>query len=1636
MSDFGVNHQLVSLDIDFERQVVRGITELTVEPRVADLRVLYLHCERPVWVNGKTAEFRRQQVKTRQELVHKLLRANEDIHDTGDLEITVPANQTGTLKVRIEYYVVRPQSGLVLRGDVAYTETRVYPSSARQWVPCLDVMGERSTWDLFFVVPVSSSSNGDAVTAIASGELSSVVAHPRNAARRVVRYIVSTATAACTLGFAVGPFTGACALDGAEEVGGVFAFASAGRAGEAQATCAVVPEALEFYAREFGAYPFATYKVVFVEGLMGVVTCAALTLVGADVLHGTREIEEAYEARRVLGLAVARQWFGAFVGAAGWGDQWLVAGLAGFMAAQFVRHHLGANEQRYRLKRDMARVCHADVNQKPLSYAGQGPWAGGEAAFAEVKAPVVLYMLDRRMVKGGVAVGLQRVVPGVLVAATGGAAVDTAGFLRTCRRVSGVDASAFAAQWVFASGCPVFHVGYEFNRKKLVVEITLHQESTNARATAPWARAQLFAGQMTARIREADGTPYEHVLDIRREHVTRFEVQFNTKYKRIRRSTRRFHMRQMAAAAEELNINEMLGLDDEDDSNIALFGAENAREKRDWRVVEWGEDDEESLASATFEWIRMDSDLEWACVMHFKQYDFMWAAQLQKDRDVVAQLDAVDALQHLPSAAAATTLMRTVMDARVFYRVRADAALALARLATPELAWIGLHHLAKIYKRRFCLPPHAGDQSSGVEDIAAPRTGEQIADADAEDIAAPRLPRPNNFANIGEYFTQLAVAAALSNVRDRHGEAPLPARRLLLAAACYNDNSENVFSDARFLAALVRMLANSVVASTRFERYAVGADDAVLREIERLRRADALVPSAHSVVTCACLDALTRLSVVQRAHALFNPLLFCAMADARAGASVREHAVGALLLHWGLGDQRAARYFAAVASDERSSRVAATCARFVLALSVVRAMAFGKQHNSLLFQEQTQGAAPEHIDTDARLVGGLESFIDSLGDSRALQTVLASAVHDSALSEPARSLLGLLHMLVYQVMDSSVPPPTAGQRKKLKIKLGSRRRKQQQQQQLLQSQLQHPAKSTASSDSEDTPLALGVADRDEYVDIGDSYALPPIAGTRPPALVVPDDRMHSPAYEPPQPAQAAKEEAEREPIKVKLKLKLGKPRSPSVSTLPRISSPLAHAPELKSPEPKKAELIKSPKATPKPPKPPRAKLAPAKTPEPTAASSGLTAEQRKAVHRVLRKLARHPSAFPFMVPVDVVRDGCPTYYDVVSEPMDLGTVRRKLDENKYASVSEIERDVRLVFSNCYLFNPPQTPVNNMGKDVESAFNAEWEKCGLSSASASSSLAAVDAPAAETPGKNTPSASEAIAATPPTATKNKRPGGESPGEPKKSRRPAKKNKKAQQQQDALDDPDAIMAYLDQQTGEGDWHHMCRRVLLQLQAHASALEFMAPVDPVKQGVPTYFDVVKQPMDLGTIRRQLDRSHYRSAAQFRDDVSLVLSNCFLFNPPDSFVHAQALALKQVFQRVWRQQTGVGVDQPIERLPADLPMDEKAVERARAIINKLKRDEAAWPFLRPVDPIALGVPTYFDIVKNPMDLSTIQKKLAKKAYTCVADFVADIQLVIDDCFMFNLPDTPVNECGKALQALASKLLQPDHWDQWLARP
>lgn len=77
----------------------------------------------------------------------------------------------------------------------------------------------------------------------------------------------------------------------------------------------------------------------------------------------------------------------------------------------------------------------------------------------------------------------------------------------------------------------------------------------------------------------------------------------------------------------------------------------------------------------------------------------------------------------------------------------------------------------------------------------------------------------------------------------------------------------------------------------------------------------------------------------------------------------------------------------------------------------------------------------------------------------------------------------------------------------------------------------------------------------------------------------------------------------------------------------------------------------------------------------------------------------------FMTPVDPVALQIPNYFTIIKSPMDISTVAEKLHNGAYTRAREFEQDVKLIFHNCYKFNPEGNPVRIMGKQFEELFNS-------------------------------------------------------------------------------------------------------------------------------------------------------------------------------------------------------------------------------------------------------------------------------------------------------------------------------------------
>ncbi|KAI0049299.1 hypothetical protein FA95DRAFT_1538598 [Auriscalpium vulgare] len=1641
-------------------------------------------------------------------------------------QIVVP--DFAPITIKIEYSIRNPVEGLnfVLPSDAhPYRVPHVFttpssPDAARCWVPCIDNPWERCTWDFEFVVPrfleerdigrrgeEDEDEQGEYPTlVVCSGELVEQVAHPFNSNKSIFVFSQTFPTSVQHIGFAAGPFhvlsipAGDVAGDDSSSSSQplMHAFCLPGHEPLLAVSVLFLRQAMTFYSTEFGSYPFGSHKLVFVDELPTLrFDTATLSILTVDLLHGDDAIDQVYETRQTLSHALACQWIGINIQPKVWSDLWLVNGLGLYITGLFLRKLFGNNEYRFRLKKDMERVVDLDSGSMPpiCQPMLQDPPDSAVLSFINLKSPLALHILDRRLGKSGTSLGLSRVLPKLFLSAISGEmmnnALSTHAFLRTCRKVSGVDLRSFAEQWIYGSGCPAFGFSASFNRKKMAVEITMRQDAPAWKAhehdeirKTMLKPVAFFEGQMTIRIHEADGTPYEHVLDIR-SSFKRYEVPFNTKYKRVRRNTKRYLARQAAAqaAAEgDAEAAEAMGMVD---MGFGLDIWEKEKERDNWKVADWTEEDEQTMNGATYEWIRMDADFEWIAAIAFDQPDFMWVSQLQRDRDVIAQLEAVNALSRMPSAIISSTLTKTVLVSNYFFRVRCEAALALVTCAYRKLDFLGLFHLFKLFLR-YCYEPE---------------------DAQQDLFAHSYVPRPNDFSDYPEYFVRRALIRAVASVRFENGKCPAVVRQFLIDQLKYNDNTANPYTDAFYICTLVSALACASVSTLPPERGELFPTETTneqsseeanllkesLAEVDRYRSMDRLIPSPHNVVTIAALEFRLILSVsglIPNDPRVFFPLT-------REGnyTQVRIAAFDALFLtKW--YTPKIMRYILAVAAHD-SSRVIRrhvarnACQSLALLVTMGELKGSGKETDPLLIEEDgvTQEKVKENKKSEVDLLIKALRKDKEVGKNEIVREfLLPVALAPDADQDVRWSILKLADILIRGAEEA---PP------KLSIHLP-------------------PPTPIVETPSALPPLKVGPAKPPRAAKAGSAVASRP---TLPPPA----------------------------PPKIRL-LPSGTSTEPNIVKLlptPTMEPPMA------TPNKKGVAFRTSTKSKIK-----DKGSAPTKIKEPKGRSGGMTSLDFTVAQLLLRKLTSNKRATIFLQPVDPVRDHAPNYFDVIRSPMDLSNMSAKLQNGVYKDRFALEADFRLMIRNAKTYNLPESYAYNEAAALETFFEKEWARsnntlqsrvqkqiqpvekarpaatapagAGPSTVVAQVPKAAVEpaprpsiklkfggptaprsteTPVKETPANAAPSTAKAPKIRKPKPDEAPLPPVEDdgsldileevlameamhkkhhrttesvvqPGKRKKGYEsdlleddeilalasPSKKPSKSPQppvvekEKKAAPTPRASSIKIKRPVPLGsleanpatlplpvppDSHRASNKgkerevvpssaspaapprpskkasevtstpinktkvkdLLKTLLKMPEAVIFARPVDPVLDGCPTYFDEIKQPMDLGTITTNVTTGKYTTNEEVGKDIELVFANCRLFNPPTTYPVECADAVERAYKKEWTK--------VMER---KMSWTEK--RSVQTLMNNLVKDPISYVFREPVDPVALGIPQYFEIIprKDARDLQTIRQKLDADKYESMDAWEADIDLMINNAIIFNSLESEVGQVAVML--------------------
>ncbi|XP_059514423.1 bromodomain-containing protein 3 isoform X1 [Myotis daubentonii] len=360
---------------------------------------------------------------------------------------------------------------------------------------------------------------------------------------------------------------------------------------------------------------------------------------------------------------------------------------------------------------------------------------------------------------------------------------------------------------------------------------------------------------------------------------------------------------------------------------------------------------------------------------------------------------------------------------------------------------------------------------------------------------------------------------------------------------------------------------------------------------------------------------------------------------------------------------------------------------------------------------------------------------------------------------------------------------------------------------------------------------------------------------------------------------------------------------------------------------------------------------------------------------VVKTLWKHQFAWPFYQPVDAIKLNLPDYHKIIKNPMDMGTIKKRLENNYYWSASECMQDFNTMFTNCYIYNKPTDDIVLMAQALEKIFlqkvaqmpqeevellppapKGKGRKPAAGAQSAGSQqVAAVSSVSPATPFQSVPptvSQTPVIAATPvPTITAN---------------------------------------------------------VTSVPVPPTAAP-PPPATPIIPVVPPTPPVIKKK----GVKRKADTTTPTTSA-----ITASRSE----SPPPLSDPKQAKV-------VARRESGGRPIKPPRKDLEDGEVPQHAGKKGRlsehlrhcdSILRELlskKHAAYAWPFYKPVDAEALELHDYHDIIKHPMDLSTVKKKMDSREYPDAQGFAADIRLMFSNCYKYNPPDHEVVAMARKLQ-------------------
>ncbi|KAL4219682.1 Bromodomain-containing protein 4 [Mactra antiquata] len=436
---------------------------------------------------------------------------------------------------------------------------------------------------------------------------------------------------------------------------------------------------------------------------------------------------------------------------------------------------------------------------------------------------------------------------------------------------------------------------------------------------------------------------------------------------------------------------------------------------------------------------------------------------------------------------------------------------------------------------------------------------------------------------------------------------------------------------------------------------------------------------------------------------------------------------------------------------------------------------------------------------------------------------------------------------------------------------------------------------------------------------------------------------------------------------------------------------------------------------------------------PGGGKRGRLTNQLQYLHKMvlMKGVWKHQFAWPFHVPVDPVKLGLPDYFDIIKNPMDLGTIKRRLETQYYTSAKECIQDFNQMFTNCYIYNKPGEDVVLMAQTLEKVFLSKValmpaEEIDLTPASKKPPPKKKTTVGLRTP--STPLSTNSAESSVVTTTSQSKDvpsvaANASSTETVNASTPAASSNVANvKSESVVEYPTRINSAVQSSVMPPSQPTKTKKGVKRKADTTTPIPPMA--DPYE---PDFDDGIKdEKLPKMVPVKKLSNSSVNKVTPNKMVPNKAVTPSAAANSVNVTPTAVGSAAKITPAR---RESNRQIKKPKRDLPEETKTDwdtskkGKLSEQLKFCHNLIKEfftkkhRTYAWPFYKPVDAPLLGLHDYHDIIKKPMDLGTIKTKLENRQYTSAQDFAEDVRLIFTNCYRYNPPDSDVVMMAKQLQ-------------------